>query len=44
MTPDPAQLQHWVDEIIPNVTFPATAGPVRSPPTPWPRRAASAVG
>jgi len=29
MTPDPAQLQHWIDEIIPNVTFPATAGPVR---------------
>ena len=31
MTPDPAQLQVWVDEIIPNVTFPATAGPVRRP-------------
>ena len=30
MTPDPAQLQDWVDEIIPNVTFPATAGPVRA--------------
>lgn len=29
MTPDPAQLRTWVDEIIPNVTFPATAGPVR---------------
>jgi probable F420-dependent oxidoreductase len=29
MTPDPAQLRHWVDEIIPAVTFPATAGPVR---------------
>jgi probable F420-dependent oxidoreductase len=29
MTPDPAQLRNWVDEIIPNVTFPATAGPVR---------------
>ena len=29
MTPDPAQLRAWVDEIIPNVTFPATAGPVR---------------
>ena len=29
MTPDPAQLQDWVDEIIPNVTFPATSGPVR---------------
>lgn len=37
MTPDPAQLQHWVDEIIPNVKFPATAGPVRRPPTPWRR-------
>ena len=35
MTPDPDQLQLWVDEIIPNVTFPATAGPVRRPPTPW---------
>ena len=33
MTPDPAQLRLWVDEIIPNVTFPATAGPVRRPPT-----------
>jgi len=31
MTPDPAQLQQWVDEIIPNVTFPLTAGPVRRP-------------
>ena len=31
MTPDPAQLRHWVDEIIPNVVFPATAGPVRRP-------------
>jgi probable F420-dependent oxidoreductase len=29
MTPDPAQLRNWVDEIIPSVTFPATAGPVR---------------
>jgi probable F420-dependent oxidoreductase len=29
MTPDPAQLRQWVDEIIPNVTFPATAGAVR---------------
>jgi probable F420-dependent oxidoreductase len=29
MTPDPAQLRHWVDQIIPNVTFPPTAGPVR---------------
>jgi probable F420-dependent oxidoreductase len=28
MTPDPAQLQAWIDEIIPNVNFPATAGPV----------------
>jgi alkanesulfonate monooxygenase SsuD/methylene tetrahydromethanopterin reductase-like flavin-dependent oxidoreductase (luciferase family) len=31
MTPDPAQLRQWVDEVIPNVTFPATAGPVRRP-------------
>ena len=31
MTPDPAQLQAWVDEIIPHVTFPATSGPVRRP-------------
>ncbi len=37
MTPDPDQLQLWVDEIIPNVTFPATVGPVRRPPTPWRR-------
>jgi probable F420-dependent oxidoreductase len=29
MTPDPAQLQQWIDQIIPNVTFPPTAGPVR---------------
>jgi hypothetical protein len=29
MTPDPGQLQWWVDEIVPNVKFPATAGPVR---------------
>jgi probable F420-dependent oxidoreductase len=29
MTPDPAQLQEWIDEIIPNVKFPPTAGPVR---------------
>jgi len=29
MTPDPAQLRDWVEQIIPNVTFPATAGPVR---------------
>jgi probable F420-dependent oxidoreductase len=29
MTPDPGQLRDWVDEIIPNVTFPATAAPVR---------------
>ncbi|HVM29842.1 MAG TPA: LLM class flavin-dependent oxidoreductase [Candidatus Limnocylindrales bacterium] len=29
MTPDPGQLRQWVEEIIPNVQFPATAGPVR---------------
>ncbi len=29
MTPDPGQLRHWIDEIIANVTFPPTAGPVR---------------
>src|SRR4051812_43562913 len=29
MTPDPAQLQSWIDEIIANVKFPETAGPVR---------------
>jgi probable F420-dependent oxidoreductase len=29
MTPDPAQLRNWVDEIIPSLTFPPTAGPVR---------------
>jgi len=37
MTPDPGQLRLWVDEIIANVTFPATAGPVRRPPHVWPR-------
>ena len=42
MTPDPAQLQLWVDHIIPNVHFPASAGPVRRPPTPW-RASAPAV-
>src|SRR5512141_1194667 len=31
MTPDPRQLEDWVREIIPNVTFPPTAGPVRKP-------------
>jgi probable F420-dependent oxidoreductase len=35
MTPDPAQLRHWVERIIPNVRFPATAGPVRRPPVRW---------
>ncbi len=29
MTPDPAQLQSWVEKIIPNVRFPATTGPMR---------------
>ena len=29
MTPDPAQLRSWIDEIIANVKFPPTAGPVR---------------
>jgi alkanesulfonate monooxygenase SsuD/methylene tetrahydromethanopterin reductase-like flavin-dependent oxidoreductase (luciferase family) len=43
MTPDPAQLQLWVDHIIPNVKFPTSAGPVRRPPQPW-RRTAAAVG
>ena len=37
MTPDPAQLQHWVEEIIPNVNFPESAGPVRRPPRRWVR-------
>jgi probable F420-dependent oxidoreductase len=32
MTPDPAQLQSWIDEIIANVKFPAGAGPVRRQP------------
>jgi hypothetical protein len=31
MTPDPKQLEDWVREIIPNVTFPSSAGPVRKP-------------
>jgi probable F420-dependent oxidoreductase len=29
MTPDPAQLRDWIDEIIVNVKFPSTAGAVR---------------
>jgi len=29
MTPDPAQLEDWIREIIANVKFPPTAGPVR---------------
>jgi probable F420-dependent oxidoreductase len=29
MTPDPVQLQDWIDEIIPNIKFPPTAGPVQ---------------
>ena len=29
MTPDPEQLRNWIDEIIPALTFPPTAGPVR---------------
>ena len=37
MTPDPGQLDDWVEHIIPNVTFPESAGPVRRPPTPWRR-------
>jgi probable F420-dependent oxidoreductase len=32
MTPDAAQLQSWIDEIIANVKFPAGAGPVRRQP------------
>src|SRR4029077_1213500 len=35
MTPDPAQLRRWVDEIIPNDASPATAGPIRRPPSAW---------
>ena len=35
MTPDPAQLDLWVEHIIPNVKFPPTVGPVRRPPSPW---------
>ena len=31
MTPDPTQLEDWVREIIPNVVFPPSAGPVRKP-------------
>jgi len=31
MTPDPRHLHNWVREIIPNVTFPPTAGQVRKP-------------
>lgn len=29
MTPDPAQLEDWINHVIPNVKFPPTAGPVR---------------
>ena len=29
MTPDPRQLETWISEVIANVKFPATAGPVR---------------
>ena len=43
MTPDPAQLSLWVDHIIPNVQFPASAGPVRRPPSPWLRTPAVAA-
>jgi probable F420-dependent oxidoreductase len=32
MTPDPGQLRDWVERIIPNVRFPASAGPVRRMP------------
>ena len=39
MTPDPRQLHDWVDEIIPNVGLPGTAGPVRSRTVArWPSR------
>ncbi|HYL40943.1 MAG TPA: TIGR03619 family F420-dependent LLM class oxidoreductase [Candidatus Binatus sp.] len=31
MTPDTRQLDDWVREIIPNVVFPSSAGPVRRP-------------
>ena len=31
LTPDPGQLRHWVDEVIPALRFPPTAGPVRRP-------------
>jgi alkanesulfonate monooxygenase SsuD/methylene tetrahydromethanopterin reductase-like flavin-dependent oxidoreductase (luciferase family) len=42
MTPDPDQLRLWVEHIIPNVQFPASAGPVRRPPQPWQRTAVAA--
>jgi hypothetical protein len=29
MTPDPRQLETWISEIIANVRFPESAGPVR---------------
>jgi hypothetical protein len=32
MTPDPAQLEDWISEIIANVKFPDTAGPGRREP------------
>src|SRR4051794_10358819 len=43
MTPDPAQLRTWVDEIIPNVTFPASAGDPRRNSPAGPLRAAVAA-
>ncbi len=35
MTPDPAQLQLWVDESSRTSRSRRRAGPVRRPPTPW---------
>ena len=46
MTPDPAQLRHWVDEIIPNVTFPADgrSGPADRQPAPPVTRRVALIG
>ena len=43
MTPDPAQLRTWVEEIIPNVTFPATVGDPRRNSPAGPLRGVSPV-
>jgi probable F420-dependent oxidoreductase len=43
MTPDPAQLRTWVEEIIPNVKFPASAGDPRRNSPAGPLRAVAST-